>query len=357
MFCISLNHDRADLAQREAASLDARMVDELSEGVFLSTCNRVEVYGVGDLYRFLERHFRPYMSEVSLYEGRSAMRHLYRVAAGLDSMVLGEDEILGQVKRAYEKALADGRTGYELNTVFQGALTAAKRIKTETLLSKTSVSTATLAASACMQFWRERAAGRNANVLMIGGSGEIGTKFLKDLLSYGCFDISATVREHSVRNDVLAIDYNDRYLALRNADIVVSATKSPHFTVTEEKVRALDKGAARERLYVDLAVPRDIDPALAPILTIDDLKDLARENNEKKQTAAAEADDILHEELETLYKDLTLHTLREDGLLNEQTFRAPWNRFLFAFRDAATAAEFDAFSDVLHKMNDEETNA
>ena len=359
MFCVSLNFHNTDVALRESFPHGAEMLDDLSEGVLLSTCNRIEVYGVGDVYPFVENWFRDYKSKLFLYEEDRAIRHLYKVATGLDSMVLGEDEILGQLKDAYEAAHAAGKTGYELNTVFRGAITAAKRVKTETLLSKTSVSVATLAASACVRFWDEQqtkhGTDRRANVLMIGGSGDIGGKLLKDLWSYDRFDLSATVREHGVREKAAAVDYHDRYIALKDADIVISATKSPHYTVTAEEVAEADAGAApKDRLYVDLAVPRDIDPALSPILTIDDLEELAARNNERKQDAASEASAILKEELETVYKDLAFHDLvplLTDPPPGTPALTEDRKRLLYTFREEATADEFRTFARVMLRLS------
>lgn len=360
MFCVSLNFHNTDVALRESFPHGPEVLDALEEGVLLSTCNRVEVYGVGDVYAFVETWFREYKSKLFLYEDDLAIRHLFRVATGLDSMVLGEDEILGQLKSAYESAHAAGKTGYELNTIFRGAITAAKRVKTETLLSKTSVSVATLAASACVRFRDETLGGRRANVLMIGGSGDIGGKLLKDLWSYDRFDLTATVREHGIREKAKAVDYTERYIALRDADIVISATKSPHFTVTAEAVEEADAHGAepKQRLYVDLSVPRDIDPALSPILTIDDLQELASQNNERKQGAAAEAEAILAEELETLFKDLAFHDLLP--LLNDPPSGAPaltedWKRLLYTFREEASADEFRSFTRVLLRLAQDKT--
>lgn len=361
MFCVSLNFHNTDVSLRETFPYGPELLEDLEEGVFLFTCNRIEVYGVGDLYAFVEKWFRDYKSKLFLYEGDPAIRHLFRVATGLDSMVLGEDEILGQLKNACEDARAAGKTGYELNTVFRSAITAAKRVKTETLLSKTSVSVATLAASACVRYWDRRQAaehtGRRAKVLMIGGSGDIGGKLLKDLWSYDRFDLYATVREHGIREKATPVDYRDRYLHLRDADIVISATKSPHFVVTADAVADTDRtaGGPKERLYVDLAVPRDIDPVLSPILTIDELQELARQNNDRKRDAAEEAEAILREELDVLYKDLAFHDLLP--LLHNTPPGVPdvtrdWKRLLYAFRDEATAEEFRSFTRVLLRMSE-----
>lgn len=348
MFCISLTFRDGDLALREAVAGSEHVVDSLSEGVFLSTCNRVEVYGVGDLYKTVDAGFSACKNRLALYEGERAIRHLYKVASGLDSMLIGEDEILGQVKNAFQAAQEAGRTGYELNTIFRGAITAAKKVKTDTMLSKTSVSLATLAASACTDF----AGGRPGpcRVLVIGASGEIGQKLTKDLLSIGGFDVSATVRRHQVLLPVTPVDYEKRYEAIAAADIVVSATRCPYFTVTEDRVRELPE---KERLFLDLAVPRDIDPALRPVITVDDLSERAEHNNEVKLGEIPLAEAILEEELETLFKDMTFRRLLP--LLEtppEGMESAEWKRFFYRLREAATSDQLEAIVDTLLQLED-----
>lgn len=341
MFCISLPFELADTAIREQFPHGADMLEYVDEGVFLSTCNRIELYGNGDLYAVVNRFFGAYKTRIFIYEGQLAVRHLYLVAAGLNSMVLGEDEILGQVKKAFLEAQEAGHTGYELNTIFKGAITAAKRVKTDTLLSKSSVSIATLAAAACKQCHDDSGRTRS-KVLVIGGSGDTGAKVIKDLLSMDRFDISATVREHGIRNHVQEVDYCNRYDVLKEADIIISATKSPHFTVTAEEVK--NAGGKSPTLYIDLAVPRDIDPALSPVLTIDDFENKAQHNNEVKREAAQKAEDILEEELDVLWKDLTFHELVP--LLDS----IPDRQQLYDFREAATAEEFRRYADVLLRL-------
>lgn len=343
MFCVSLSHKTADVSLREQFAHGPELLSDLSEGVFLSTCNRVEVYGVGNLYDFVNKYFREFKTRIFIYEDEQAVRHLYKVAAGLDSLVLGEDEILGQLKAAFQEAQQGGHTGYELNTVFKGAITAAKKVKTDTLLSKSSVSVATLTAAACNRYAEEHGFSKEhpCNVLVIGGSGDTGHKVLKDLLSMEKFQIFATVREHGIRGKVTAVEYRDRYRVLPDAHIVVSATKSPHFTLTAEKVPAPE-----EKLLIDLAVPRDIDPAIPGVVTIDHFRDLARHNNTVKQSAAKAAEAILEEELETLFKELSFHKLLP---LPEEE---PLKKFIYHFRDTATAEEFDAFTNVLLRMED-----
>ena len=348
MFCISLTFRDADVDLREQYSWDEQVPDSLSKGVFLSTCNRVEVYGVGDLYPLVGTWFSGVKSRLALYEGENAVRHLFKVAAGLDSMVLGEDEILGQVKTAFQDAQNAGRTDYELNTIFKSAITAAKRVKTDTKLSKTSVSVATLAASACSQY--AEALDGPCKVVIVGASGEIGGKLAKDLLSIGKCQVAATVRKHRVPDDVERINYEDRYSHMAEADIIISATRCPYFTVTADRLAEFPE---KKRLYIDLAVPRDIDPALVPVITVDDLRELANKNNEIKQGEVPYAEAILEEELQTLYKDLAFHDLLPLlEKLPEAADNKELRRFFYVFRETATAEELTAFINVMLRMEE-----
>ena len=174
--------------------------------------------------------FRDCQKQIFLFYDDKAISHLYNVVSGIDSMVIGEDEILGQIKRAYAFAQRCKTTGYELNTVFQAAIACAKRIKTETALSKTSVSMATLAANEVARL------GENVSVMVIGATGKIGTSLVKNLVSHKNISIITTLRNHNndltYRNDVSAVEYNDRYKYIDKVDCLISATSSPHYTIT-----------------------------------------------------------------------------------------------------------------------------
>ena len=175
MECISISHKTAgaDLRQRfafaeqEAEAFVRELTDrrEIGQAVLLSTCNRTELYVQGETGSFgILEELLARKSEIDAeriretarrYEGKSAVRHLFSVTCGMDSMVVGEDEILGQVRSAYLFSSERGRCGYELNAVFQGALACAKKIKTETMISKSSVSVATLACAELFRFEKQ----------------------------------------------------------------------------------------------------------------------------------------------------------------------------------------------------------
>ena len=326
---LSISHKTAPLAIRElfAYTLDqqAELLRALctdakaAESVVISTCNRTEIYTYykkeeqqQKLFSRLQRvvlekagalkvdHITDYLR---FYQGEKAARHLFLVAAGLDSMVVGEDQILGQVKKAYEQAREAGTTGKYLNTLFRYAVTCAKRIKTDTELSKTSVSTATLAIKAA-----EEALGglTGKRIMVIGGTGEIGGIVLKNLYSMKGIHIYSTIRNITLSHDAHlksesnhVIDYKERYSYVDEMDVVISATSSPHYTLTYHKLR--DRiHTEKPRVFVDLAVPVDIEEAVTEIprtflYNMDDMEALARANNQAKKQAAKEAGEILKE--------------------------------------------------------------
>ncbi len=290
-----------------------------AESVVISTCNRTEIYTYytkeeqqQKLFSRLQRvllekagalkvdHITDYLR---FYQGEKAVRHLFLVAAGLDSMVVGEDQILGQVKKAHEHAREAGTTGKYLNTLFRYAVTCAKRIKTDTELSKTSVSTATLAIKAA-----EEALGGLAGkkIMVIGGTGEIGGIVLKNLYSMKGLHIYSTIRNITLSHDAHlksesshVIDYKERYSYVDEMDVVISATSSPHYTLTCHKLRERIH-REKPRVFVDLAVPVDIEESITEIprtflYNMDDMEALARANNQAKKQAAKEAGEILKE--------------------------------------------------------------
>ncbi len=330
MYCISINYKNSDvnirkkLAFSESVQKDflAEFItdENVSECLIVCTCNRTELYFCGNeqsvsiaenlLSRYcgidcdlLKKHL------YSFYAGK-AVCHLFRVASGIESMVIGEDEILGQIKLAYTSAKDMGMTGYELNMTFQSAMACAKKIKTQTALSKTSVSTATLAGNEIAHF-KDR-----VNVLVIGATGKIGTTLVKNLLSYKNVTVTATSRKHKAqtvqnRQSIAIADYADRYSYIDSADCVVSATASPHYTITYYDLKQSIK-TDKPRLFIDLAVPPDIDSTVEQIkdlrfIGIDYFEKLAKGNNELKLDSVESAKEIIREECDVLKKDIAFH--------------------------------------------------
>lgn len=365
MFALSFSHKTATAADRACFGFDEEQTVQLfgklalsgvCQAVCLFTCNRAELYAVGDAFQalrvlcdFAGVPVGAYKSKVLIFEGKAAIRHLFRVTGGFESMVIGEDEILGQVKRAYFFSKDRGFTDYELNTVFQSAIKDAKRIKTETLLSKSSVSVASLAASCCKSFRSGK-----KTVLVIGASGETGRTTIKNLLSYGEFEIIAAARRSPVNEaEITVVDYSCRYDYADRADIIISATKSPHFTVVREAFEKVCR-TRKPRLFVDLSAVHDIDPEMASLpetrlITIDDFEKIARSNNEQKNQELLFAEQILDSELDSLYKELSFHRLfmkYQKRLEKNPAFLG----FLYQFRDTSNSEELDSFLGVMERM-------
>lgn len=367
MECISISYKTAEAGERarfsfsrEAAELFLKKLKDqtfIEQCVLLSTCNRTEIYVQGEQNCFgqLEELLSAAAGMdvetvrvlVRCYQGKKAVRHLFLVTCGMDSMVIGEDEILGQVRTAYMRSVQAELTGYELNTVFQAALACAKRIKTETKLSKTSVSVATLAAG---EVFRIPASPKT--VLLIGSSGQIGSIILKNLLSRGDIRVIATTRTHQGlyqdgSGQVQNVDYQRRYDYMEEADVIISATSSPHYTVTAKKAQEAMR-TPKERLFLDVSVPADIDEKIGRaehcrLISIDDFKKLAEKNNELKKQAVLDAQEILAQETETLYKALCFHgAAHKLEAWKAKYAEYSFEKLLFKLRDELDSASFEA---------------
>lgn len=324
---ISISHKIAPLHVREMFAFTKeqqeemmrRMTDclEVSECVVLSTCNRTEMYvysesgSEGVVFNRMEdvllecagaQEEEDIGNYLLFFHGKKAIQHLFEVAAGLDSMVIGEDQILGQVKEAHKQAGAIGVTGVYLNTFFRMAVTSAKKVKTDTDLSRTSVSTATLAIKVA-----EEALGslRGKKVMIIGATGKIGGIVLMNMLSLNGPEVYVTTRSNKVistkhgQNNFLTIEYEDRYDYIDAMDVIISATSSPHYTLTCSRLRKCMR-SNKPRVFVDLAVPMDIESRVSDIggvayYNIDDFTRIAKENNQKKLQEARAATGILEE--------------------------------------------------------------
>ena len=378
MECISISHKTAASARRQRCCIPGEKTEDfrqeilaaagVDECVALSTCNRTEIYvpGEGNRFHVLEEALAratgcdgEWIRGVDRrYQGRKALQHLFRVVCGMESMVIGEDEILGQVRDAYIHAKEDGCTGYELNCIFQAALACAKRVKTETMLSKTSVSVATLAANEVFRLPLP-----HKTVLLMGSSGQMGGIILKNLLSQENIRIIATIRSHngllqSSSPRVKNVPYQERYAYLREADAVISATASPHYTLTAGRVgEVLGRDReTKERLFVDISMPPDMDAEIGRLehcrlVALDEIKNLAEENNRLKQQALADAEEILAEELEMLGKTLSFHRFTEtDRDWKERYAQYPAEKLLYLLRDELDSASFEAVMQVLKKQ-------
>jgi glutamyl-tRNA reductase len=351
LLVLGASHKTAPLAVRERLALLDGQVEPflrelmalpgLSEAVVLSTCNRTELYVVGE-DPWVARSALP--DDVELYSERNcdAARHLYRVVSGLESMVVGEAEIQGQVKRAYERALAAHTTGPMTNKLFRAALATGKRVRTETSISTGNASVASVAVESARALVGELA---SRHVVIIG-AGENSEAVAKAFHFHGVTTMFVANRRRD-RAIALAQRYGGSSGSfdalpeeLLRADVVVSSTSSPHAIVGPEELAAvMSERAGRPLLVVDLAVPRDVDPACAGVegvtlLDMDALQAQVRGSLGVRRAEAVRAEAIVEDEIQSFAGWLgrlevlpTLTALRErgdaivDGLLAENASR------------------------------------
>jgi glutamyl-tRNA reductase len=272
---------------------------DLSEVVLLSTCNRVEIYGVspwihGRVRRLFQEltdsdfDFTPY---IYVKEGAEAAKHLFAVASGLDSMVLGETEITGQVKNAYQLAKDAGLTGKKMNRLFQAACSVVKQIRTETAIGRGATSVGSVAVELTEKVFDRDL---SSKTVMILGAGKMGEACVKHLAKRGAKTVLVSNRSFE-RAEKLAAEFGGRAVRLEDAraamieaDILVSSTGSPDIVLRREDIAAiLPARKNRPLVLVDIAVPRDIDPAVAELpniflYDIDDLEAVVRENTKNR---------------------------------------------------------------------------
>ncbi len=365
LFSLSISHKQAPIEirklfsfQQEERQLFLRYMKEtegVSGAVLVSTCNRTEVYFSGEKkavvqveqllagekkvdIHMLRKYFRS-------YQGEKAVQHLFHVVSGLDSMVLGEDEILGQIRDAYNAACEEGCVDYYINAVFQRALSCAKQVKTKTCLSKTSVSVATLSAAEAMRF-----KGQNKTVLLLGITGQMGGLIAKNLSGRKDVRIFATVRRcHAPKlpEGVQEISYEDRYDYIDSADVIISATASPHYTITFEACRKAVR-TEKKRLFLDIAVPNDIDPDVAllkgaVLKNIDYFKIIASDHNSQKEEGREQAESIIQSECEEAEKELLFHEFWNEFEELKKTLQGKSaEQLLYILRDNADTEELNA---------------
>lgn len=378
MFSISISHKTAPVPIRELFAftkeeqelflLDVIKEKEISGCVIVSTCNRSEVYFDGrkvsvsimekKLAAFKGVEPEKMLRHYRIYSGEKAIHHLYDVVCGMDSMVLGEDEILGQMKEAYLSALHLGTTDYHLNRLFQDAIACAKRIKTDTKLSKIPISVATLTAHEILQFQPEIP----KKVLMIGLTSKMGTTIAKNIKGKPGIELIGTIRNHHARDDlsvcyeeVTLVDYHDRYRYVEEADIIISSTISPHYTITYDEFKQnLTKN--KKRLLVDLSVPRDIDEQVKQVqgvqlFDIDYFECLSKNNHGVKLQEIEEAKLIIGEHVEEITKDLEFHEFLQDlpevkKIFEEKSF----DSILYALKKNADSSELSVLLGALKKL-------
>jgi len=328
LLALGVSHKTAPVAVRERLALPegraTRVLGELVahdgilEAVAISTCNRTELYLVSSdpveaenvAVSALSRQaaIRPTELFGHLYSlrGMEAVRHLFSVTAGLDSMIVGEAEVQGQVKRAFELALVEGATGAVSNRLFHDALGAGKRARTETGVSRSRVSISSVA----VELARARFGDLETRRVLVIGAGDNGQLTAQALNATGVHTVFIANRRYdraiglAQRFGGSAVRFDDLPAELGRSDIVVSSTASPHQIVgREELAEVVAQRDARPLLLIDIAVPRDIDSSVRdlPGITLYDMDDLQREvarNMSGREAEATRARTVIEEEVE-----------------------------------------------------------
>lgn len=324
IFLVGLNHRTAGVDVRERFALANHCDEEhwalpctgaVSESIILSTCNRVEILaaGTGDMAEQILgswanargtdiEDLRPY---VYVHKNLEAVRHLFSVASSLDSMVLGEPQILGQLKTAYRKAVKSRATGVILNRLLHKAFSVAKRVRTETAVASSAVSISYAAVELAKRIFGDM----REHKAMLVGAGEMAELAAMHLLQAGINEILVANRTH-VRGQELAKQFNGRAIPfeqmphyLLDVDIIITSTGSQEPIIRARDIRAALKARKnRPMFFIDIAVPRDIDPDVngldnVYLYDIDDLREVVEENLATRRDEAAKAAEIVNEEV------------------------------------------------------------
>ncbi len=340
LIVIGLSHKTAPVETRELFSLPPTQLPSfyerlseagVDEAVYVSTCNRVEIYmtaedgesAVETIKRLMEYYTKlpheQFMNSVYSRYGADAAKHLFTVASSLDSMVLGENEITGQIKESYRKAVEFGATGTILNRLFHKAFSTSKRVRTETDISKNPLSIASIAIEQAKKIFHDFSSRR---ALLIG-AGEMGELILKYLVKENLHKI--TLANRTVENAERIcrdIDYDAEIIniakvdrALAEADIVITSVTAPHHVITGDDIRnIMFERDGKPIFIIDIAVPRNVDPSVTEtenvyLYNVDSLKEIAEHNMKGRTREIEHASSIIDEDVSELlnwYDELSI---------------------------------------------------
>jgi glutamyl-tRNA reductase len=323
---IGLNHETAPLEVRECLAKDPknpvlvlkalRQVNEIKEAFFLSTCNRVEVLCVTDRPSESEQAVTQLLSDLGgipkerldeylfVYQEIDAVRHIFRIASSLDSMVVGEPQILGQIKEAYTLSVAEKTSGVILNRLLHKAFHAAKRVRSETGIADAAVSIAYAAVELAKKIFYDLS---DRKVLLIG-AGEMAELIARHLLNFGVrslFVANRTFEKAVQLADFFkgqAVSFEEIGARILEDDIVIASTAAPDYIVTRDLLKGLMRRRRNRPLFfIDIAVPRNVEPEVNEIenvylYDIDDLKGVVAVNLEQRRSEAIKAERIVDEE-------------------------------------------------------------
>ena len=332
---IGLSHRTSPVEVRERfAFAETQIPDALAElrqtgladeAVILSTCNRVELYiatphatapAFAKLQQFIATHHAAVPSDGHLYKlaEPDSLQHLFNVACGLDSMVLGETEILGQLKQAYDLALQHKHTGPQLNKAFQRAFNVAKHIRTHTNIQRGSISVASVAVELAGKIFNTL----KEHQVMVIGAGDTSEKTARALLSRGAKSILVANRTIEKAQSIAAelggraIGFEAWEQEFAHVDIVISSTAAPHHILTRARLEPLMKlRRNRPLLLIDIAVPRDIEPSVNQmdnvyLYNVDDLQSIAEDSLSQRREEAGKCAEIIRAKVAALLNERRL---------------------------------------------------
>lgn len=333
LFVLGISHhetpldvrERFALTETEAAELQKQIhaEDSIRECLVLNTCNRIEIYGLADklseadVVRTLFCSMKGLSSEqfaeyAYSHNNLEALQHVLEVSTGLDSQMVGETEILGQLKQAYTSARDANTTGNVLNRLFEKSFQAAKEARTKTSITRGQISIGNVAVDLASRIFGKLSKSR---VLLLG-SGEVGEKTAQALKSRGAGDISVSSRTfenaHKLAHTLggSAIDFEDFTNQLHHFDIIICSTAAPGALLSKEVIaKTMKQRPERPIFIIDLALPRDVDPAVEEVenvylYNLDDLSSIANENLEARKAEIEDAREILKKHAWNLWLQL-----------------------------------------------------
>ncbi|EXX89363.1 glutamyl-tRNA reductase [Paenibacillus darwinianus] len=328
IIAVGLNYRTAPVEVRERFTFSEQELPEairqlkqtksILEGVIVATCNRTELYAVTDRHHLCGHYIRSFMEQwfglprdsftdhLYMYEDDKAIEHLFRVTSGLDSMVIGETQILGQVRDAFLLAQEQKATGTLFNMLFKQSVTTAKRAHAETSIGEAAVSVSYAAVEL-----GKRIFGRfNGKTVMIVGAGKMSELTAKHLYANGAERVLVVNRTYDRAVELadkfngVAMTLEEARHRLHEADVVISSTGSQEFVLNKEMVeREMERRKSRPLFMIDIAVPRDLDPTIASVpnvflYDIDDLEGIVESNLEQRRKEAVKIEAMIADEIE-----------------------------------------------------------
>jgi len=329
---LGLSHKTAPVEVREKLHIDeAKLPSALQqihsvvpEAMIFSTCNRFEILArvdeldgaaqklsslISEIREIPKQEFEPLLYT---YTGPDAVRHVFRVASSLDSLVVGEPQILGQMKQFFAIAQHEKTIAYTLHSIMERAFMVAKKIRSETLIASSQVSVSSVAVELASKIFDKL----EDKTALVVGAGEMSVLTIEHLQSHGVKSILVTNRTYQKAADLAreiharAVPFEDLAACIAESDIVISSTGSPTFIINKELgQRAMSLRRNRPMFFVDIAVPRDIDPKINEIdniflYDIDDLQSVVEKNKQQRQKEAERAEEMISQEAEVFWNKL-----------------------------------------------------